>query len=216
MASFTEHISIMGYGFQYIYKKLGTGKGGEYCMDLLAWFEKGLTVEQYKTEMNVNHENMELIYNRFQLSETDKRQLSTLNISGIKVLVLTEDWCGDAMLNIPVLLRIAEQTKMDVRFILRDSNLELMDQYLTNGTSRSIPIFIFINHVGEEKVIWGPRAGEVQDLVDSFKSELPDKGAEDFQEKQKSMFNHLTKTFLEDEQIWKYVFRSIIEKLKTI
>ncbi len=27
MASFTEHISIMGYGFQYIYKKLGTGKG---------------------------------------------------------------------------------------------------------------------------------------------------------------------------------------------
>ncbi|UTR09301.1 thioredoxin family protein [Evansella sp. LMS18] len=185
-------------------------------MDLLAWFEKGLSVEQYKNGMNVNRENMELIYERFELSEADKRKLSTLNVSGIKVIALTEDWCGDAMLNLPILLRIAEETKMDVRFILRDSNLELMDQYLTNGTSRSIPIFIFINQAGEEKVVWGPRAGEVQNLVDSLKSELPDKEAEDFQEKQKSIFNHLTKTFLEDEQIWKSVSSSITEKLKAI
>ena len=40
-----------------------------------------------------------------------------------------------------------------------------MDQYLTNGTARSIPIFIFIDEKGEEKAVWGPRAKEVQEIV---------------------------------------------------
>ncbi|MHC8520324.1 thioredoxin family protein [Rossellomorea sp. H39__3] len=70
------------------------------------------------------------------------------------MIAITEDWCGDAMVNIPILLKLAEAAGIEVKMILRDENLELMDQYLTNGTSRSIPIFIFIDGEGKERMVW--------------------------------------------------------------
>ncbi len=41
--------------------------------------------------------------------------------------------------------QLLEKADMPVKFLLRDENLVLMDQYLTNGKSRTIPIMIFIN-----------------------------------------------------------------------
>lgn len=184
-------------------------------MKLQDWFEKGLTLDQYKNGMNVNREKMESIYEGFQLNEEERGQLSEVKTS-LKAIVLTEDWCGDAMLNIPILLRIAEEAKIDVRFVLRDSNLELMDQYLTNGTARSIPIFIFIDEEGQEKTVWGPRASEVQNYVDTMRSQLPDKEAEDFEEKQKAMYGQMTKKYQEDPTVWHAVASSIIAKVQSI
>ena len=185
-------------------------------MELKDWFEKGMTYETYKAGMKVNLDNVNSIYDRFQLTEQEKEQLAGVKNKGLRVIVLTEDWCGDAMVNIPILMKIAEEANIDARFLLRDRNLELMDQYLTNGTSRSIPIYIFINEKGEERAVWGPRAPEAQELVDSLRSSLPPKDAEDFQEKQKAMYKQLTKTFLEDEQLWRKISASIIEKINTI
>lgn len=182
-------------------------------MNLLGWFNKGLTLEQYRRGMKVNGDKMESIYKQFQLNEDEKKELSLLNLSDTKVIVLTEDWCGDAMVNIPILLKIAEETNMEIRFLLRDSNLELMDQYLTNGKSRSIPVFVFVDSQGHERAVWGPRAEEVQKLVDSLTEKLPPKDAEDFGEKQKEMFKSLTKVYQEDEQLWRAVSTSIIQKI---
>ena len=125
-------------------------------------------------------------------------------------MCLTEDWCGDAMLNNPVLLRIAEAANMEVRFVLRDQNLELMDQYLTNGTSRAIPIFIFIDQEGNEVGVWGPRAPEIQALVEKGRAELPDKDAPDFQEKQLAFYKSLGTTYQTDPSTWQTVANSII------
>ena len=113
-------------------------------MDLNSWFQKGLTKDEYIGVMKVNKEGMVAIYDRFELKEENKKKLEAIQSKKLRVIVLTEDWCGDAKLNNPVLLRIAEAANMEVRFVLRDQNLELMDQYLTNGTSRAIPIFILL------------------------------------------------------------------------
>src|SRR5699024_1392612 len=112
----------------------------------------------------------------------------------LRVIALTEDWCGDAMLNIPILLRMAEKADMPVRMLLRDDNLELMDQYLTNGKSRSIPIFIFIDEAGQEQAVWGPRAAKIQAFIDKSRSELPSKDADDYNEKFKEVISHTTRT----------------------
>lgn len=181
-------------------------------LNLIDWFNKGLTYDEYKQQMTVNLEEMNSIYDKFQLEE--REQLSTLKGVASKVIVLTEDWCGDALLNNPILMKIAEELQLEVRFVLRDSNLELMDQYLTNGTARSIPIFIFIDNEGNEKAVWGPRAAEAQSFVDGLRAELPPKEAEDFQEKQKDMFKKIKSTYLEDKELWNAVANSIIEKLK--
>lgn len=61
-----------------------------------------------------------------------------------KVLVITEDWCGDAMMNLPILKHISEALNLEVRVFHRDDDTKLIDRYLTNGKSRAIPIFVFL------------------------------------------------------------------------
>ncbi|MEW8985112.1 MAG: thioredoxin family protein [Bacillus anthracis] len=182
-------------------------------MTLQEWFNKGLTTEEYLAGMNVNKDEMMGIYSKYTLSSEEKEKLQPVKDQGLKVIVLTEDWCGDAMLNNPVLLKIAEEIGMEVRFILRDSNLELMDQYLTNGTSRAIPIFVFLNSEGEEVAVWGPRAPKLQELVISERSKLPNAEADDFKDEQAAMYKRLTASYQEDENHWHTVADSIIEKL---
>ncbi|WP_064094401.1 thioredoxin family protein [Rossellomorea aquimaris] len=178
-------------------------------MNLQKWFEKGMTSKEYLEYMNVHKENTQLILEQFTVPPEDMDVLNALGNKNLRVLAITEDWCGDAMLNIPILLKIAENSNMDVRMILRDENLELMDQYLTNGTSRAIPIFIFIDENGEEKTVWGPRAPMVKKIVDDERAKIPPRDHELFPEKQKEMIQRLTSQYIENKDIWQEVYESL-------
>ncbi|QDI92666.1 thioredoxin family protein [Salicibibacter halophilus] len=180
-------------------------------MTLNEWFTKGMSPEAYIENMQQHKENLQHVYEHFNIP--DDERLNTLADSPSRVIVLTEDWCGDAMVNVPILLHIAEKTNMDVSMLLRDSNLELMDQYLTNGKSRSIPIFIFIDENGNEVAKWGPRAPEVQAKVDDLFSKLPAKDAPDYKEKWKETLSSLTQMFREDDKVWSEVYESIMKTL---
>jgi hypothetical protein len=80
-------------------------------------------------------------------------------------LVITEGWCGDAAQNIPFIAKLAnENSNIDLRFIMRDENSALMDQYLTNG-AKSIPILIIMDEDFNDIAVWGPRPNPVQDMV---------------------------------------------------
>jgi hypothetical protein len=86
-----------------------------------------------------------------------------------KLLVLSEDWCGDASNTLPALARFAEAVPgIDLRVLKRDENPELMDRYLTNG-SRSIPLAIVLDGAYEPLGRWGPRPTELQEFVVSEK-----------------------------------------------
>ncbi|MGM7720306.1 thioredoxin family protein [uncultured Metabacillus sp.] len=183
-------------------------------INLHDWFSKGITFERYSNQMTINKEEMLSIYDRFTLNEDDLAFLEKLQGKQLKVIALTEDWCGDALVNNPILMKIAEASNMEVRFLLRDQNLELMDQYLTNGTSRAIPIYIFIDQNGEEKAVWGPRAQKIQKLVDQERGALPENDAPDFKEKQMEMYSKFRNAYLNDESIWETISYSIITQLK--
>ncbi|WP_174614117.1 thioredoxin family protein [Virgibacillus ihumii] len=182
-------------------------------MNLNDWFDKGMNPDAYIEAMEQNKENLLHIYDNFTPPEDDAF-IQELQNKNLRAIVLTEDWCGDAMLNIPVLLRLAEQAHVPVRMLLRDQNLELMDQYLTNGKSRSIPIFIFIDEDGKEAAKWGPRADKVQEYVDESRQKLPAKEADDYDEKAKEMYMFMSKSFRDNASFWKSVYESIKNTLK--
>lgn len=80
-------------------------------------------------------------------------------------LVITEGWCGDAAQNIPALVKAASYNpSIEIRFVLRDENPELMGQYLTDG-GRGIPILIASDEEGKELFHWGPRPFDAQKMV---------------------------------------------------
>lgn len=85
-------------------------------------------------------------------------------------MVITESWCGDSAQNLPVISKIARlNSNIALRIILRDSNLDIMDNYLTNGVSRSIPILVAFDMDGNEIFRWGPRPKPAMQLVKKFR-----------------------------------------------
>jgi DNA-binding MarR family transcriptional regulator len=88
-------------------------------------------------------------------------------------LVLTEAWCGDAAHSIPVLHALAAQNPLiTLCFVFRDENPELMDRYLTNGVSRSIPKLIAVDTATHEELFtWGPRPAPLQAIFMKMRDE---------------------------------------------
>lgn len=113
----------------------------------------------------MNIQRMQRIDKTTVIGEELKSTLGKLNRKLI-FYVLTEGWCGDAAQNVPV-LAILEQhtTNIELRLLLRDQNLEIMDQYLTNG-GRSIPKLICVDaESGKELFEWGPRPQACQEIM---------------------------------------------------
>jgi hypothetical protein len=87
-------------------------------------------------------------------------------------IVITEGWCGDAAQIVPVFNALAKlNDKINLQLVLRDDNLELMDQYLTDGKSRSIPKLIVAEADTLQEIFnWGARPKVLQDKVDEMKA----------------------------------------------
>ncbi len=86
-------------------------------------------------------------------------------------MINTEPWCGDSAQNLPYIKKIASlNPDIDFKIILRDSNPDIMDLYLTHGT-KSIPKLVAFDEDGNELFIWGPRPKAAQELINQLKSE---------------------------------------------
>ena len=85
-------------------------------------------------------------------------------------MVLTEPWCGDSAQCLPIIAALAHMSNaVDLRLVLRDENLPIMDQFLTDG-KRSIPRLIIFNSSGRMLGQWGPRPAEAQVVFDEAKA----------------------------------------------
>ena len=87
-------------------------------------------------------------------------------------LVITESWCGDAAHVLPAINKLAElNDNIKMKVVLRDENIGLMDDFLTNG-NRAIPKVIMIDDASGEVInTFGPRPSEATNLVNRFKAE---------------------------------------------
>jgi hypothetical protein len=108
-------------------------------------FEQGMTFQQYLDQMGTNKETFTKFLSEIVIRPEDKEALAKLG-KKLKVMVITEDWCGDALYNVPVLAKLVEgNPNIETRVFLRDKNADLMDQYLNQGMFRSIPVFAFFD-----------------------------------------------------------------------
>jgi len=108
-------------------------------------FEQGMTFQQYLDQMGTNKETFTKFLSEIKIRPEDKEALAKLG-KKLKLMVITEDWCGDALYNVPVLAKLVEgNPNIETRVFLRDKNADLMDQYLNQGMYRSIPVFAFFD-----------------------------------------------------------------------
>ncbi len=77
-------------------------------------------------------------------------------------LVISEAWCGDAAQNLPYIQKMAEQnSNIDLKIILRDENLDIIDDFLTNG-GRAIPKLSALDCHQNVLFTWGARPYDIQ------------------------------------------------------
>lgn len=154
--------------------------------------ESGISYEQYrelvsgllKENKSTGPNQSEALYNYSLLNDRRMKRLdktSKLTVDTIEFvksiekpqtwLVLTEGWCGDAAQNLPVLSKMADESeKVDLKLVLRDDNLELMDEFLTNG-GRSIPKLIALDEDKNVLFTWGPRPSVATKMIADYKEE---------------------------------------------
>lgn len=113
----------------------------------------------------LNEQRMHRLEKTTHLREEFQERLQKLN-HAYHWLVLTEAWCGDAAQSVPVLGAIAEVSPfIELRILLRDEHLDVMDQFLTNG-ARSIPKLIAMAAPSGEVIgTWGPRPAAAQAMI---------------------------------------------------
>jgi len=118
----------------------------------------------------LNLQRSDRIGRTYQVRPTLKEALHHLETPQLW-MVLTEPWCGDSAQCLPYLAGMAQiNPDVELRILLRDQNLDIMDQYLT-GPSRSIPKLVAFRSTGEEIFQWGPRPAEAQKVFEHAKAE---------------------------------------------
>lgn len=178
------------------------------------YFESAISMAEYMDQMLQLKNESFTIYNKFQVP-TDDGFVEKLKDANLHILAITEFWCGDAMLNNPIMRKIAEAADTEIRAVFRDDDTSLIDRYLTNG-GRSIPIYLFLNEAGEVVTKWGPRAPELQEMVVEGRKTLPPEDDPSFAEEQKKLYSNMQTNFVQNENLWTYVYDSIKETVEPI
>jgi hypothetical protein len=119
---------------------------------------------------NLNFHRMKRLDKTIHLNSEIKAALQAMKTPQTW-LVISEAWCGDAAQNVPILQKMADLNEnIELKIILRDENLEVMDLYLTNG-GRSIPKLIALeNNTLDELFTWGPRPASIQQVMNELKA----------------------------------------------
>lgn len=125
---------------------------------------------EYFQFSELNNSRMNRLDKTIKILESHQNQLAKLT-KKLTWLVISEGWCGDAAQILPVLNKLAKCSEnIDLKLVIRDENLELMDLFLTNG-NRSIPMLLIIDTETHELVAkWGPRPQVASQMVVDYKT----------------------------------------------
>ena len=124
----------------------------------------------YMDYSKLNWSRMNRWFKTGKLSESLVELIKQIELP-MQWITITEPWCGDAAHNIPFIEKLArENALISVRYVLRDTEPFLINDYLTEGT-KSIPKLIIRNAQGKDLATWGPRPAGCQELYAALKKE---------------------------------------------
>ena len=148
-------------------------------------FDQGFTYEDYLAQIKVNKLRFQQYYDEFDLDEAELerfRSLTRREGGPAKVLAIGEDWCPDVYRGLPTMAKLADGAGVEVRVFPRDSNLDVMNEFLKEGKYQSIPTFVFytedldyICHWIERPELADRESGEIEAAIREENPDLDDR-----------------------------------------
>jgi len=135
--------------------------------------ERFLTGKPYNDFLENADGYAELYEHHYKRALVREQDLDFLNeLKNLNILVLTELKCPDSVTVLPVVQKwIKSFDNIKMRILERDQNLDIMDNYLTNG-GRAIPKFIFYDQTFHEVGSWGPRPADIQAVYEKHRQHI--------------------------------------------
>lgn len=114
-----------------------------YPVDRSVW-EKGLTVEEFIESMSEHKLAMQRRLQEVHISPQDAERFKTLK-QPVHMVVLTEEWCTDCLMVLPILVKISESTSMmHMKIFVRRDWPDLREYYIEQDI-HSIPVATFLD-----------------------------------------------------------------------
>lgn len=133
-------------------------------------FENGLSVKTFEESLGEHADLHQLHYRKNDVSDFVDEWSGKM--PDLKIIVITEPWCGDSLAIFPTLIKFFENfDTVDIRVVPRDENHDLMNQYLTNG-GMAIPKFVVMDENFNELFNWGPRPADVQQIFEDHRADI--------------------------------------------
>jgi hypothetical protein len=132
-------------------------------LDRKRWAE-ALSLDEFIEQATVHKDLWQSTRRLAPFSDANRDAVETIS-APLSLLVLLEDWCGDAIHTVPVVQRLVDANPLlTLRVLKRDENDDLMATHLT-GASRAIPVIMVFDADGIERGWWGPRPTPLQSWV---------------------------------------------------
>lgn len=112
------------------------------------YWDRAMDPQTYMAQMTMNRE---LFERRVRETTITEREREVFGRVPLRVLAITEDFCGDSAQFIPPLIRLAEEVEsFEVAILLRPEHRELADAYRRRDGYQAIPVLIVLAEDGRE------------------------------------------------------------------
>jgi Thioredoxin len=128
-----------------------------------------MTAEEYIAAMGENRELF--LANLAAVRFTDDERGAFAGLPGpLTVLVLTEDWCGDSLANLPLVIALARETgALELRILKREGNEDITDNYRLADGRNHIPTYIALDGGLNEVGHFIERAPAITEKLTAFR-----------------------------------------------
>jgi hypothetical protein len=117
-------------------------------VNLTHYWDDAMGLDDYLEQMT---QNRDLFERRIRETEIGTEERERFSGAPLRVLALTEDFCGDSAQFIPPIARLAQELEnVELRLLLRDQHRELASNYRRKDGYQAIPVLIVLDAEGDE------------------------------------------------------------------
>src|SRR5674476_62305 len=105
------------------------------AVNLATKLRTGISPQQFMDGIDKNREAFLKWYDEYVWSNKEDEAFfaSLRNRDDLRCLILSAEWCGDVVRNVPVIFRALENSGIPTEVLIMEQHLETMDQFLTGG-----------------------------------------------------------------------------------
>lgn len=169
-------------------------------------WEKGLSITELIAGMTVNKEAMQRRHHTIELKREEQSRLAGLTARR-RLLVLTEEWCSDCLMNLPILAKMADASpNIEVRFFDRKDWPELR-AYFNERDIYSLPTVQILDEVFRPLAVWVERPQAAHQRLAEWKEAHPEvehtrRRADLTSEQKREMLKKFSERLLDEMENW--------------